>query len=327
MRNWSIIIGGSMVFILLFMATLGPILPFVDSELNEEQIRIHEDGTVEGVPFAPSKKNPLGTDDKGRDLLSLIVMGARETFLVIFIVAFVRYLFALPLAMITFQSKGVAYWLIYKWNGILSTLPTLIAAAVLINTPFIMVSEHRTILAILILSILEVGRVSYIFHQQMNNLSEQTFIEAGKSIGNRQFGIYKRYYIPYLLPQIVVNFVLDLGKVMLLIGQLGFLSIFISHSFVLYDIGIAGYANESLAWPQLLAESRNHIRQNYWIPFYSALAIAYSVFAFNLFGEGLRQHFEEGSTTKYNRKLERKFMKRLNNRSQKSDEKEQPITT
>jgi peptide/nickel transport system permease protein len=309
-RNKALVIGSICLLLLLLITFVGPYLPVIDRELKEDAVRII-DGKIMKLPFEPSKLNWLGTDDKGRDLLSLIVVGAKETLLVVCVIAILRYVIAIPLGIIASKSSGFIHWILYKWNQVFSTLPTLFAAILLIKLPFFVMAEHRTLWIILILALLEVGRVSHIFQQEVQSLSKQPFVESGHMVGNTKLGIYRRYYLPYLIPQVIVNFVLDLGKIMLLLGQLGFLSIFISQTFITYDLGIGQLINQSTAWPQLLAESHVYIRNYIWIPFWPSFAIAFSVVTFNLFGEGLRQFYEERSTSKYNRKLEEKVMQQI----------------
>jgi peptide/nickel transport system permease protein len=309
-RNNTLVIGSICFVLLLLISFVGPYLPMIDKELNEEPVRMI-DGKIISLPFPPSELNLLGTDDKGRDLLSLIVVGAKETLLIVFVIALVRYIIAIPLGAISSNSTGILHWLLFKWNSIFSTIPTLFAAILLLKLPFVILAENRTLWIILILAFLEVGRISHVFQQQVHSLSKATFVESGLMVGNSKLGIYIRYFLPYLIPQVIVNFVLDLGKVMLLLGQLGFLSIFISQTFITYDLGIGQLINQSAAWPQLLSESYTHIRRHFWIPFWPSFAIAFSVITFNLFGEGLRQHYEERSTSKYNRKLEQRVMQQI----------------
>lgn len=317
-RNKALIWGSFFLLLLLLVAFIGPFLPIVDQELERETHRYDENRKMMKVPFAPSEQNLLGTDGQGVDLLSLIVIGAKETLLIVLVIAIVRYAIAIPIGIAASSSSGMIYWFVYKWNQIFSALPTLFAAILFIKMPFIVVSENRTLWIILILALLEVGRVSYIIQQQVHALSKTTFVESGRMVGNTALGIYRRYFMPYLIPQVIINFVLDLGKVMLLLGQLGFLSIFISQFFMTYDIGIGILVNQSHTWPQLLADSRNYIRTDFWIPFWPSMAIAFTIITFNLFGEGLRQYFENLSSSKYNPKLEKQVMQEIGYSSRKT---------
>jgi peptide/nickel transport system permease protein len=147
---------------------------------------------------------------------------------------------------------------------------------------------------------LEVGRVGFIFQQQMNSLSKSSTIESGKMVGNSSFGLMRRYYIPFILPAIITNFTLELGRVLLIVGQLGVFYIYILSELVEFNPNVFVHINTSLDWATLMAESRSFIRTPHvWTVFFPALAITDTVNSFNLLGEGLRKHLEQSSSKKY----------------------------
>lgn len=309
-KNITLWMGILFCSILLFLTVFGPSLPFVTMEIAEPYI-IHDDGTIETPPYAPSDKYLLGTDVDGRELVSLVIVGARETLLLVVIITFVRYVLAIPLAIVASKQEGIIYWLLNGWNQIFSGLPTLFAAILFLHLPFIEISDHRTVWVIILIALLEVGRVGYIFQQQAYDLSKSVFVEAGVMIGNGKLGIYKRYYLPYLLPQMIVNFVLDLGRVMLILGQLAFFNIFVSQEWVRIELSEWMIVNTYNDWLSMLAGSRRYIRTETWIPLVPVVAIAFSILTFNFLGEGLRRYFEDRSKSNYNPKLEQEEEKKL----------------
>jgi peptide/nickel transport system permease protein len=292
-KNLSLWIGSLFVFILLVLSLFGKYLPFVDAELTQESYRLGKNNEIFGPPFEPSASHILGTDEKGRDLFSMIVLGTRETLLFIFVITLVRYIIALPLGMLASKNSGIISTIIDMWHRFFTGLPTLFAAIFLINFPIVSFSEHRTTLVILIIALIEVGRVANLFKEEVISLSKQPYVESGIMIGNGMAGLFRRYYWPQLLTQVIVMFVMDLGKVMLLIGQLGILSVFIVENWFTYDLGIMKVENVSLSWPSILADARNYIRTYIWIPFSASIAIGFAIISFNLLGEGLRRYFTQ----------------------------------
>lgn len=95
--------------------------------------------------------------------------------------------------------------------------------------------------------------------------------------------------MPFLYGKLLVNFVGDLGKVMFLLGQLGFLGIFISHSFMQTEANVSGFKNTSLSWPTLLTDTFQDLRGAIWIPFYASLAMTYVIFTFNILAQGIQK--------------------------------------
>jgi peptide/nickel transport system permease protein len=95
-----------------------------------------------------------------------------------------------------------------------------------------------------------------------------------------------------MLPNLVVQFFYDLGRVALIIGQLGVFSVFVTQEFIQIDAGYGKIINTSDNWATLLGAAKKDIYTSYWIPLYAALAILYVIFTFNIIGEGLRRVFE-----------------------------------
>lgn len=94
-------------------------------------MRFYEGGKVAKAPFPPSFENPLGTDNDGRDLLSLLIIGTKDTLRYIFLITIIRYLVAIPLAFLAAPKKGLAYMVAGTWNSLFSSIPTIFAAILL----------------------------------------------------------------------------------------------------------------------------------------------------------------------------------------------------
>ncbi|MCA1031055.1 ABC transporter permease subunit [Bacillus timonensis] len=291
MHNKSLIIGTIMTVLLVITMVFGPYLPFIDAELSGERVKFPEPGKIETAPFPPSDEYLLGTDKEGRDLLSLIVVGTKDTILIIFAITLLRYIIAVPLALIASKQVGPISWFIKWWHQLFSSLPIIFSTILLVNLPFLMFSEQRYIWCIVIIALIEVGKVAFITQQQAHALSKAAFVEAGITLGVTPLGLIIRYYIPNLLPEIIVNFFIDLSRVALLIGQLGILSIFIMQEFVQLNYGAGEVINTNFNWATLLGQARHDVLKAFWIPFFPALALTFTILSFNILAEGLRQHF------------------------------------
>lgn len=292
MKNYTLWIGGAMLALVLFVMYLGPELPFIDKSLTPEKHRWSEQGKLMLPPYKASDLNWIGSDKKGVDNLSKLVVGTKETVYIVFFIALLRYIIAVPLGVLAYKQKGVAHWLVTSLNQIFTFLPVIFSAILLLSMPFIQYSSNRILWVIPILALLEVGRVAHIVQQQANHISHELFVEAGESLGLSGWRLVRNYYMPSLVPEIVINFCIDLGKVMLLIGQLGVLSIFLTHNWVEVDYFTMKFVNTSTNWVSLLAETRADIYlSKFTFVFYPALAILFTVLTFNLLGEGLRRHF------------------------------------
>ena len=95
----------------------------------------------------------------------------------------------------------------------------------------------------------------------------------------------------------IINFCNDLSRVTLLIGQLALFGYFIASKTMILEGGVLEISSATYDWQALLEKSRSDIIKAPWIPIFPALAITYTIFTFNLLGEGLRQKFGLGSNS------------------------------
>jgi peptide/nickel transport system permease protein len=272
----------------LYMTFFGKYLSFNDAELKEIQYTWTKDRIPMAPPYAPSDPHILGTDREGRDILSLIVMGAKQTLFLVVLITAIRYLFALPLAYFAHKRTIGANHLLNWLNGFFSYIPTTIVVILLATLPPILFNEHRPVYLVFIIAMVELGRVAQMFKVEMDEIAAKEFITGGISIGVSPFRLLKSYFY---LQKLLVNLVTDAAKVMFLLGQLAFIGIFISQ-FLNNNENNWELVNNSNAWPALLINAFNDIRSAVWIPFYPALAMTYAIITFNVFAQGLQNLFK-----------------------------------
>lgn len=291
MRNIPLILGSLLFVVFLVFALGGRYLPYVDSELKEELLRNDETG-LSIPPYPPSEKNLLGSDNKGRDLLSLLVIGTRETLIVIFLVAGLRYLIALPLGAAAANYKFFR-WVLDSWNYLLSFIPPIFLVALFIGIPFIFFSEHIFFWFVFILAIIEVGRVAEMVRSQMAHLSTQEFIEAALTSGTSRYNMFLRHYFPHLRPQVLTSFATDLGRVLFLMAQLAVIQIFVSRKFVSTIGGSYENVSTSISYPVLMQTILRDIWVHTWVPYFTVLFISLMIITFFLLAEGMKRYFKK----------------------------------
>lgn len=286
--NGILCLGMVMLLFLLIITFFGEHLPGIDTKLEEiEYLWMDKIPTV--PPFEPSDEFLLGTDRLGRDILSLIVIGAKETLLIILSITIIRYLLAIPLAYFAHKNWLGANAVLNWVNGFLSYIPTIIVVILLVTLPPILETEARPFFVVLIIASIEIGRVAEMVKIEFNQISTKEFVKGGNAVGITNTRLLKNYYMPFLYGKILVSLVGDLGKVMFLLGQLGFLGIFVSQDFIQVDPGVFEFQNTSISWPMLLLNAFNDIRGPVWIPFFPALAMTYVILTFNILAQGLQK--------------------------------------
>lgn len=284
-------LGTFLLLLLLAITFAGPYLPFVDRELTTITYILNEDKKPVIPPYPPSEDYIFGTDKSGRDLLSLIILGAKETILLVACITVLRYVLAIPLSFLA-HKKWLGTHLLLKWlNGLLSYIPTIIIVMLLAMLPPFLLSECRPLFLLLIIALAEMPRAAEMIKLEFDQISSKEYINGGIAAGSSPYRLFRIYYLPLLYSKLLVYMVTDLGKVMFLLGQLGFIGIFISQDFVQSMTGDWQLVNNSISWPMMMIKAFEDIRGPIWIPFFSAFSMTYAILTFNIFAEGLKSFF------------------------------------
>lgn len=291
-RNYALWIGLAMLAVLLLAMFVGPELPFIDKHLSPVPHRWTAEKKLMLPIYKPSKENPLGSNKAGVDNLSMLVVGTKDTVALIGAIALLRYLIGVPLGLLARKGKGIAALAVGILNQCFSFLPAIFSAALVMSVPLLLFNSHRLFWVLLLLALIEAGRVADLVAVRTRDLAKEPYFEAGHALGLSSRRMIRNYYLPGLLPEIMVGFCLDLGKVMLLLGQLGVLGIFLTQKWVEVNYMTKVFVDTSVNWIGILASHRSEIFMGkFSFVFYPALAILFVVLTFNLIGEGLRSRY------------------------------------
>ncbi len=304
MKNWSLWTGLAMFTFMLFISFIGPHLPFIDDTLPEHRMRFYEDGKIGRAPFPPSLEDPLGTDREAGDILSMLVNGAKDTLKIILLITLIRYIIAIPMAFLASTKKGIAYMLSNGWYSLFGSIPTIFAAILLLEIIPTNGLDNGMYWKVLLIALIEVGRVSYIFANEIYEVSQKEFVQASVTVGSTPFQLSVMHYLPSVTQSLVVNFFNDLARVTLLLGQLALFQYFIEH-IIIYIPGGGTFHDESgyysmtglFDWPGLLSAARYEVMKAVWIPLAPAIALTLLLLTFQLLSEGFRKLFERQTSS------------------------------
>jgi len=289
--NSPFVLGSILVVALIFFTALGPRLsphnPYAQQGLT------FINGKMVVPPFPPSKTYPWGTDVLGRDIMSLVLSGAQRTLGVAALVILARLLVGVTLGAIAGWAAGsLMDRVIVGLSEVIAAFPALLLAMVLILALGIRAGTRPFIIA---LCFVGWGEVMQFVRSQVMALRPKLFIEAATAVGLRTPQIVWRHILPNLLAALISISALEMGAVLMLLGELGFIGIFLGGgAFAELDVAAAPYHYSDVPeWGALLSNVRYGARSYPWTAVYPAVAFALSILAFNLFGEGLRRLMEE----------------------------------
>lgn len=288
--NFPFAAGGLLVLGLLIVLVFGPSWsphsPYTTLGLTIT------DGKMEVPPFAPSEIFPWGTDVLGRDMMSLVLAGAQQTLILAGLIMLTRVLIGAILGALAGWFNGS--WFdrsILSLAEIIAAFPTLLLAMILILALGIRQGMQPFIIA---LGFVGWGEVMQFVRGEVMVLRPKPFIESAVAVGLRTPGILRNHVLPNLISPLISIASLEMGAVLMLLGELGFIGIFIGGgAFAELQIDLPPYHYSDVPeWGALLSNVRVYARSYPWTAIYPTLAFFLSILSFNLFGEGVRRLVE-----------------------------------
>jgi peptide/nickel transport system permease protein len=296
--NLPLAVGASIVAGLFVLVLFGPVWAPTNPYIAAQRLVPHYDassGEYIDPPLAPSDTHPLGTDRWGNDLLSLLMHGARNTLVACAFITMARVGLGLVLGAWAGWNEGkVSDRLIMGTVGVITSVPVLISSIVLIYA-----LDIRQGLPVFIVALSLVGwtEIAQYIRGEFLVLRKAPFVEGARAVGLNGLSLVVRHVLPNVLPQLLVISFLEMGAVMMLLGELGFVGVYIGGgSRIAIEIDPRTVEYHSLVevpeWGAMLADGFRWLRTRPFVVWPPALAFFVSVVGFNALGEGLRQLIE-----------------------------------
>ena len=298
-NNIPLIFGSLIVATLFLLVLFGPLWAPRNPYIAGQHIVPHFDPVQDqwiSPPLDPSNEYPLGTDEYGNDILSMLLYGARNTLIAAAFITMVRVILGLILGAYAGWHDGrFPDQLVMALISITTAVPMLISSMILVFA-----LDIRRGLPVFIIALAAIGwtEIAQYIRGEFLILRKMPYIEGAQAAGATNFAIAVRHILPNLLPQLLIISFLELGATLMLMGELAFVGIFIGGgSRIALGDEITGITVVTLAevpeWGAMLAEGYRWLRAKPFIIFPPALAFFIAVVGFNSLGEGLRRLIEQ----------------------------------
>ena len=293
--NPAFILGSVLLVALFVVAFFGERLTTANPYQAHGVMTIN--GVIGAPPYKPSSVFPWGTDHLGRDIQALVLAGGKRTLTLAFFGMLARLLLGTTLGILAgWQRGGWIDRLVSGAVGVWAAFPVTLFAMILIQALGIQQGMWVFIVAI---SVVGWGEVAQFVRGQVISLKPQPFIESARSVGSRPDQILVRHIIPNLVNSLIVLAALEMGGVLMLLAELGYLNVFMGGGFraMIGEAGrmvpVVAFYSDVPEWSALIANVRQYWRSYPWMALYPGLAVFLSIMTFNLFGEGLRRFLED----------------------------------
>ena len=258
-RHPSGMIGLIGFVVLLALVTLAPVIAPADPT----------DMDFEHLLEPPSRLHPFGTDDLGRDTLSRVLWGGRESLRVSLLAVLVGGVGGVTLGLISGFYGGWVDGLIMRVSDVLLAFPSIL---LVLSIVAMLGPGLQTVLIALGLS--SIPGVARFVRGTVLAARNYEYIAAARVLGATDGYLMFTQILPNIFAPLIIYSTLGLGGAILATASLSYIGL--------------GAQPPSPEWGAMLDYGRNFLRDAWWMSIFPGLAIFAAVLFINLLGDGLR---------------------------------------
>lgn len=222
---------------------------------------------------APSAAHWFGTDHLGRDVLSMTLVGARNSLAVAVVAAGVGLLVGVPLGLLAAARGGLTDELVMRSNDLVFAFPSLLLAIMITA-----VAGPGAINAVIAIGVFNIPVFARVARGAALSLWTRDYVLAARVAGKGKVLISLQHILPNIANLLIVQ-----GAIQFSMGVLA--------EAALSYVGL-GAQPPTPSWGRMLNEAQTLIGFAPWLAIFPGVAIVLSVLGLNLLGDGLRDLFD-----------------------------------
>ncbi len=269
LRNRAAVFGLIVLFVLIIFA----LFPTAFTKYG------YDDQDYTSIFIAPCLEHPMGTDNLGRDIFTRIIYGARISLFVGIVSMLCSLIAGGILGSLAAVNGGWVDNLIMRICDVFMAIPgTLLAISI---CAALGVGMTNLIIAI---TIAQIPSFSRTVRAAILTVKDQDYIEAARAIGASKWRMVLRHMIPNAMGPIIVRATLDVAGGITTAAALSFIGL--------------GVQPPTPEWGSMLSSAKQYITSfsKWYVLVFPGIMIVLTVFALNLFGDGLRDAFDPRQT-------------------------------
>ena len=221
----------------------------------------------------PDSHNWLGTDPYGRDVVSLLLVGARASIVVGVIAVGIGLVIGTAFGLLAAARRGWVEEIIMRLADFGFAFPAILSAIMLTA-----VFGAGMVNAIIAIGIYNIPTFARITRASANAVWSREFVLAARACGKGAFSITMEHVLPNILSVLIVQATIRFAIAILAEAALSYLGL--------------GTQPPQPSWGRMLSEAQTMLFQAPMLAVYPGVAIALAVLGLNLLGDGLRDLFD-----------------------------------
>lgn len=224
----------------------------------------------------PSEKHLLGTDRMGRDIYSRLLWGGRRLVAIALLAVTFGLCLGIPYGVLSGYFGGKVDTVAMRFIDGLLAFPGLLLYLLIVTLAreWKLEGIYNDLILVFALGFAFMPEVARLSRASVLAEKQKEYVEASRAVGDGSLSIALRQILPNIVSPLIVNATVRLGYVILIIAALSFLGL--------------GTPPPTPDWGSDLSAARDYMETAPLIAAFPGLAICYTVLAFNLFGDGLR---------------------------------------
>jgi peptide/nickel transport system permease protein len=231
------------------------------------------------ILMAPSWDHWMGTDAFGRDIFSRIIFGSRTALVIGFTSSFIGASLGAILGVASAYFGGKIDDWIQRFVDVLLAFPIIVLALVVVAAIRKTTVAGVDVNLIVAIAIPILPRVSRVVRAAALSVRVMPYVDAARAAGYSNRRIIFRHMAPNVVAPYLIMFTAFIAQAILLEASLSFLGL--------------GVTEPTAAWGLMLSgNAADFYREAPWMILFPGIAISLAVFAFNLFGDSLRDYLD-----------------------------------
>lgn len=225
--------------------------------------------SVETYPSEPTEDNWMGTDDRGRDILTRLLYGLRYSMTFAFLVWLITFFFGtINGGLMGYLGGRFDFWG-QRVVEILSTVPQFFLLIIIIS-----IFQPTLILLVLLSSLFGWISISYYVRGEYLKNRKKEYVEAARALGAGHVRIFFQHLLPNSLSPIITFSPFVIAGNITALASLDYLGF--------------GLTPPTPSWGELLNQAQKHFTEGWWLAAYPSLALFLTLTMLSLVGEGVR---------------------------------------
>lgn len=224
---------------------------------------------VDSYPSSPTSSNLMGTDDRGRDVLTRLLYGFKYSITYAVAVWFISLSIGVLLGGTMGFFGGKVDFIGQRFVEVLSTVPSFFLLIILIS-----IFAPSLWMLIVISCVFSWISISYYVRGEFLKNRNKEFVEAARSLGASNLSIIFKHILPNSLTPIITFAPFAIAAEIVGLAGLDYLGF--------------GLQVPTPSWGELLSQAQKNYTIAWWLALYPSLALFFVLTLLNLIGQGVR---------------------------------------